>query len=1013
MSENIFEDITNKSRSNIMDKEIYYNCSTVKTGLFFGARKKIKIGELINKCRIPRSEIMYAEQYRGCTRDNEGDIIRPIFDIDIKYTDRKPTREEIEKYEKYYRNKLRNIFVDGEINVATNHRENKISFHYVVSNYRTTCRDLLNLCEEMEDDKIDKTIYKGANKLMRIANQYKLGTKGRPELENKLEKYILNYVEEEYKVYENKKEKEIKKKGNIIIKSNNEIKKDYKYFYDKREIEEILDRLPKKYIEEFEEWFKITGILKSENLYEIWNEWSKKSKCYDEEKNMKIWNSIKPNININHLVYINNKENGESKNDFERMKKYEPIMRKIECNIKEIEESKIDPDNFNKYETIIMRSDTNTGKTTNFIRNYYMNESNKYRLLSIVSRVSLADDQYRAFNDMIIDYKTGERINIGAQHYNQTKREEIGKVLICQVDSLMKYFDKGDIEEIKDYVVYMDEINSLITYMIQSNTLKGKRMEIFSLLRYIIKNCYKVVGTDADISDLVFEFLKIRKDEGKIYIINKYKNYKGLKAYDIEKEERLYEIIKKDIIEGKYFLMCFDSKKKQEIVYNKIMKEYKSIKKVDKVENFIMINSDTSYDKSKTNTENWKNKYIFYSPSIVYGCDFNIEKAQNVYCIFTNNSINPLGMIQQMTRTRNINNVYYHFSDYKRKENEYESIEECDKKIRENIEMHKMFLQEICSITINKEERYEILESDYYEMYKIYMYQRDILETNYKRHFEEILLKKGFIIEKNEECDKKIIVNKEMKQEINEIKNEIEEEKEELYKKYIEYEEEREISEKEKIYFEKYEKKRKILNIDKIILKENEIMRKYIINDGEFLNHINGVKIFYTEEKIKNEITNKCKVDFAVNMMNNIEKKIIILREIEKASGINLYNIEKQKERYNEKVIIKEEIVKQYKEIYRDRSREIKIGTVEEVCKLIYKTYNKIYSNMIDKTKKQILVNKKIKHYNEYKINKETVKEMYGIWKYRFNIRNVDKTVIEFLDEDYSKYEILDDFIDE
>jgi hypothetical protein len=38
---------------------------------------------------------------------------------------------------------------------------------------------------------------------------------------------------------------------------------------------------------------------------------------------------------------------------------------------------------------------------------------------------------------------------------------------------------------------------------------------------------------------------------------------------------------------------------------------------------------------------------------------------------------------------------------------------------------------------------------------------------------------------------------------------------------------------------------------------------------------------------------------------------------------------------------------------------------------------------------------------------------MYGIWKYRFNIRNVDKLLLEYLDEDYSKYENLDDFIDE
>jgi hypothetical protein len=165
MSEIIYTNKTNKSRRNIFDKEIYYNCSTVKTGPFFGARKMIKISDLLEKCKKPRSEIMYAEQYRGCTRDDDGDMIRPIFDIDIKYKDVRPTEREIEKYDKYYRNKLSEIFIDGEINKATNHRENKISFHYVVkarlgrtfrvSNYRTTSRDLLNLCEDLEDEKLD------------------------------------------------------------------------------------------------------------------------------------------------------------------------------------------------------------------------------------------------------------------------------------------------------------------------------------------------------------------------------------------------------------------------------------------------------------------------------------------------------------------------------------------------------------------------------------------------------------------------------------------------------------------------------------------------------------------------------------------------------------------------------------------------------------------------------------------------------------------------------------------
>jgi hypothetical protein len=254
--------LTNKndnSKGNIMGKEVTYGRSTNIEQPFLAKREKTTIKNLLKLCKTPNKKIMYVEQYIGYAKSYDGDLIRPVIDVDIKYDNNKtPTIEEIKNYEEYYLKLLRSIFKDGEINIATNHRVNKISFHYIVSNYKTTCRDLLNMCEEIGDENIDKSIYKGEQKLMRIANQYKLGTEGEPILNNTLDKYILNYIEDEYILYENKNDniKQIEKR----------IYGNYRYFYNKDDIIEILNNLPNKYLDNFEEWFKITGILKSEDL---------------------------------------------------------------------------------------------------------------------------------------------------------------------------------------------------------------------------------------------------------------------------------------------------------------------------------------------------------------------------------------------------------------------------------------------------------------------------------------------------------------------------------------------------------------------------------------------------------------------------------------------------------------------------------------------------------------------------------------------------------------------------
>ena len=87
----------------------------------------------------------------------------------------------------------------------------------------------------------------------------------------------------------------------------------------------------------------------------------------------------------------------------------------------------------------------------------------------------------------------------------------------------------------------------------------------------------------------------------------------------------------------------------------------------DKKDKFILITADTSKIINNASNE-FKNKFVFYSPSITTGINFFIEEKQDVFLFIKGNTISPSLSFQQATRTRNINKLFYH-SNAKDKKN--------------------------------------------------------------------------------------------------------------------------------------------------------------------------------------------------------------------------------------------------------------------------------------------------------------------------------------------------------
>jgi hypothetical protein len=195
--------------------------------------------------------------------------------------------------------------------------------------------------------------------------------------------------------------------------------------------------------------------------------------------------------------------------------------------------------------------------------------------------------------------------------------------------------------ELSQYLVFIDEINSFLQ-LTHNKTLDTNIRQIFNLLMRIIKNAHKVIVSDNLITDNVFELLKCRGDYK--YIVNEYKKFQDVEAVRIRDQPLFLDMLKEHIANNNYFLFGCDSCTIVEMLYNDCIKD---VTDEDK-EKFIIISVNHKLE-IKNASEQFKNKFVFYSPSITTGVDFSIEDKQDVFIYIHGQSIDPSQSFQQTT----------------------------------------------------------------------------------------------------------------------------------------------------------------------------------------------------------------------------------------------------------------------------------------------------------------------------------------------------------------------------
>ena len=540
---------------------------------------------------------------------------------------------------------------------------------------------------------------------------------------DELKEWLLQNI---YTAEDNIKNQNKKIQKNHILEIQ-ETKNQYDYFIDDATLcKEVLDKLPISYYTEYEDWLKMSSMMKVLNKPELWKKYSKEKggNKYNESKNNACWNNIKigtpeyPNALYVEYIVCKVLQNHTLINNIKYKKVPDNTIEPNEIiNRKKLSQMGNDDKDYvaldlNKLKTgVVIKSDTGTGKTTLMKREL---QSSGQRFVSIVSRISLGKEQYDNFNQYGVNTK-----------FYGIDYARSGDSMITTIDSIGSCM--AILSDIKHYTIFIDEFNSVLEYIFQADTCLGKsRAKCWQILIYMIKNCKNFICVDADISDICINFLSDMGRDFK-YIKNEYKHNKGVIADEVQSTDffkKMHDTIKED---GKLIVAC-DSKREAEYIFIRLG--------LDGNEQAKLLTGATDRLDQETLDDY---EIVVFSPAVIYGLDSTMNRK--VFCYYKEHTISPTNMLQQIARCRDIKHLYYCFDKKQFKESEFIDFNHCEGILKEKKEWADLQFGAIEDAEIERQNLFN-------KLFVKYKYKIDCFNTNKYVWCKKLLSDRGFEMNK-------------------------------------------------------------------------------------------------------------------------------------------------------------------------------------------------------------------------------------------------------------------------
>ena len=610
------------------------------------------------------------------------------------------------------------------------------------------------------------------------------------------------------------------------------------------EIMKVIDCYPKDYFANYTNWLILTNVMKFHNKFELWDQICKGFDGYNYDGNVRTWNSLtNVFIDINFLIIraLIMKPNA----DISCIDRYKEIDR-VDINQADGEKllgreqylsNLINYRTFCLNDAIAIESGCGTGKTyvVNKLVKQYLTDQPKTKFLSLVNKISLAEQHTKSFK------------NVKLVSYQDKKKDIMRDNLVICVNSLMIL---SEIDDFSKYVVYIDEITDFVKSLTGSATMVFTIREIFTTLLRIIKTCKKLIVSDNELSNSAMELFGLKTDVKRLVVKNTFKKFEGVEAIRVMNEYEFIEKMKRHKKANETFICSSDSKTAVREIHAKLGVD-------DNTKIYV------GGDGKDVETDDYEGNHIFYSPRISTGVDFNAAEAVS-YVYIKGKSIDSELIYQQLNRNRQIKKVYYYCNDVESQKPEYESLEDCKDYWKTLVNVNNRIFERMCvNQEVGEDDTFEckVVENTFFKLFVMNTYNRDCYFTNIRIHFENILKQNGFVLSEE-----------------GKFKTRSKEDKE--YSRYLVCE----IDNKEFSEFlngdenPAVERKMEYLNLP---IEEAEQFKEILKDEHKYQNHIRIKKLFYNREYVEERVKQLKNRSFGVMDVKNIYNKLLYLWEFE------------------------------------------------------------------------------------------------------------------------------------
>ncbi len=488
------------------------------------------------------------------------------------------------------------------------------------------------------------------------------------------------------------KVKKIKVKKKIRDTNKKSIKSNYQYDF----IYSLANNLSIERIDNYESWRDFVFLCGNYGWDNIAHQISKRSSKYNKNEVDNLLTISKNDHNnmltIGSLIYWSNVDNPinhksimdnynkvfyiplkyDHSNDINEFKEYiESNTGHKNYNIKIICQDFLNELDLNNFDTFIIKSGLGTNKSGVVIKSIVdlVEKHNYGKITALASRVVLVSNLLGRLQENIFGEDDNRPIKLGMKSYNDIRnKKDLHKKrkLVQTPDSLIHMLDNKGKIDFPD-ILFIDEIESLLNYVVESDTLTDRRKMIFVILKEYIKRAKYVFLVDGNLTPFICTIImELRKgnnishfskakwnlepQSGSVQILYNTMKTDTNRYYLVNSENEWMERIYNDLNKGKKLFICMDSKKMSDIIHKDLVNNYPDL-------NISLYNVSTN-DEDKLNLKDvnkvWtKYDVVICSPTIVYGVDFSKVHFDAIYS-YCQTTIFPSSIYQQLKRPRRL-----------------------------------------------------------------------------------------------------------------------------------------------------------------------------------------------------------------------------------------------------------------------------------------------------------------------------------------------------------------------